>query len=450
MTAGVSATTPEVDLALERQIFRKLVTRLFPLLIVGIFVAYMDRANLGVVKAPMSEDLGLNATAFGLAAGIFYLGYLLFEVPSNIAMEKFGARIWLARIMISWGLVTTIMMFIGGPMSLNITRFLLGVAEAGFYPGIVLYLTFWFPARLFPRALSTFQVGIPVALAVTTLLSSSLLLLDGVFGIAGWRWVFLAQGVVTLLLGAVFLAFLPNSPKDAKWLTQQEKDYLAAHVPASERGSSHGPGAFRSVLRSAWAWVYALLYFSILLAFWSITYWLPTVIQETFEVGAVKAGFISSIPWVFCALVMVALGISSARTGDRRWHLIACLLIGGVGLLASTMMDSPILVLIALCFAAAGSQSGCPLFYSQTTSVFMGAIAAVAIAFINSLGNISGFVGPYIIGLLVDLTGDTRVGLMCMSGVFVVAALLAYVVTGKSASRPITLSSSSPESRARR
>lgn len=429
MTGDTTASVPPVDEALERQIFRKLILRLYPLLILGIFVAYMDRANLGVVKAPMSEDLGLTGAAFGLAAGVFYLGYLLFEIPSNIAMERFGARIWLARIMISWGLVTMVMMFIHGPTSLNILRFLLGVAEAGFYPGIVLYLTFWFPGRLFARAYSTFQVGIPVALALTTVISSSLLMLDGAFGIAGWRWVFLVQGAVTLVLGALFLMLLPNGPKTAKWLTPHERDYLLTHTHGGERGATHGKGALAQVAKSGLAWVYALLYFCITLAFWSITYWLPTVIQEKFEIGAVSAGFLSSIPWAVCAVIMVLLGKSSARTGDRRWHLIGSLLVGGVGLLASTMMDSPILVLVALCIAAAGSQAGIPLFYAQASMVFIGTVAAVSIAFINSLGNISGFVGPYLIGILTDITGNTRLGLLCMSGVFVVAAALFWVVT---------------------
>lgn len=406
--------------------------RLFPLLILGILIAYMDRANLAVVKTPMSEDLGLTATAFGLAAGVFYLGYLFLEIPSNIALHKFGARIWLARIMFSWGAVTVGFLFIQGPTGLNILRFLLGVAEAGFYPGVILYLTFWFPGRLFSRAFSTFQLGVPIALAVTTLITSAILLMDGVLGLAGWRWVFLLQGVATLVLGVVYLIFLPSSPKKAKWLTHREREYILEQVAATNPGgSAHEAGAFKKVARNGLAWTYALLYFCVLMAFWTITYWLPSVIADRFGVGAVQAGFLSAIPWAFCALVMYLAGLSAARTGDRRWHVVVGLSIGGIGLLMSTMVSSPILVLICLCFAAAGAQAILPLFFAQASAAFIGTASAVAIAFINSLGNVSGFVGPYAIGLLTDITGNTRLGLAIMSVFFLFGALLMLYVTRK-------------------
>jgi MFS family permease len=428
MTLKGTIATPAIDTKLEDRLFRKLAVRLFPLLILGILIAYMDRANLGVVNAPMSAELGLTATAFGLAAGVFYLGYLFLEVPSNIAMNRFGARIWLSRIMLSWGLVTGAMMFVQDPVSLNISRFLLGAAEAGFYPGIVLYMTFWFPPRLFPKALSIFQIGIPIALAVTTVISAGLLLLDGTLGLSGWRWVFLVQGLSTLVLGAAFLALLPAGPRTAKWLTPDERDYILAHA-GDRAGHAHEPGAFKRVAKSGLAWAFAVLYFFLTLSFWTITYWMPAVIKDRFAVGTVEAGLLSAIPWAVCALAMYLIGKSATRTGDRRWHLIGSLLVGGVGLLASTLVDSPVMVLLFLCIAASGSQAGLPLFYSQATSVFLGTVAAVAIAFINSLGNISGFVGPYVIGMLIDLTGSSRIGLMAMSGAFLVSAVLTYLLT---------------------
>ncbi|MEW1819204.1 MFS transporter [Arthrobacter sp. NPDC080031] len=429
MTLNGTLAQPAIDTKLEEKIFRKLAVRLFPLLILGILIAYMDRANLGVVNAPMSAELGLTASAFGLAAGVFYLGYLFLEVPSNIAMNRFGARAWLARIMFSWGAVTAAMMFIHDPMSLNITRFLLGAAEAGFYPGIVLYMTFWFPSRLFPRALSIFQLGVPIALAITTVISAGLLLLlDGTLGLSGWRWVFLTQGLATLVLGVAFLAFLPAGPQNAKWLTPDEREYILAHA-GDRAGHAHEPGAVKRVVKSGLAWAFALQYFFLTLSFWTITYWMPTVIKDRFGVGTVDAGLLSALPWAVCAVAMYLIGKSSARTGDRRWHLIISLLVGGVGLLASTFFDSPVMVLLFLCIAAAGSQAGLPLFFAQATSVFLGTVAAVAIAFINSLGNVSGFVGPYVIGVLVDLTGNTRIGLVAMSAAFLVSAVLTYVLT---------------------
>lgn len=435
--AGQDSTpaSPPVDATLERQIFRKLMVRLFPLLIIGMLMTYMDRANLAVVKAPMSDALGLDATAFGFAAGVFYLGYLFFEIPSNIALHRFGARRWLARIMFSFGIVTLGFTFINGAVGVYILRFLLGVAEAGFYPGVILYLTFWFPSRLFPRAISTFQLSVPIALAITTLISSSLLVLDGTFGLAGWRWVYVVQGTATILVAVAYLAFLPNGPKTAKWLSTRERDYVLSHVAAGNRsGSAHSPGAFAKVAKSKLAWTYALIYFCMLMAFWTITYWMPSVLQTAFDVSPVRAGYLASIPWAFCALIMYLSGLSSTRTGDRRWHIIIGLCIGAIALVLSTMVSSPIFVLVCLCFAAAGSQSILPLFFAQTSAVFIGTISAVAIAFVNSLGNISGFFGPFVTGLLTDMTGTTEIALIIMSAFFVFAALLTFYVTRSNAS----------------
>ncbi|MCP9953868.1 MFS transporter [Actinomadura madurae] len=421
--------TPKEDQALERRIFRRLGVRLFPLLVLILFVNFMDRANLGVVATPMSDDLGLSGSAFGLAAGLFYLGYLLFEVPSNVALHRFGARVWIARIMITWGIVTVALMFVTGPVSLNVLRFLLGAAEAGLFPGVILYLTFWCPGRLFARAYSTFQLAVPVGLALTSLITSAVLLMHGALGMAGWRWVFLIEGLPAIVLGVIVFFVLPNGPKNAKWLNPDERSYLLEHAQASEPGGAHRRGALAEVMRTPRVWIYAVLYFCMIVGFWTITYWLPTVVKEHFDVGTVGAGLISAIPWAFTAVVMFLVGISSTRTGDVRWHMIVCLVVGGLTLLASTLVGSPILALICLCFAAGGIQAASPLFWARTSTVFAGALCTVAIAFINSLGNISGLVGPYVLGLLTDLTGDTRLGLVVMSGFIMVAALLTFLVT---------------------
>ncbi|WP_314172166.1 MFS transporter [Streptomyces winkii] len=428
MTAEYTATPPEEDLDLERRTFRRLGLRLFPLLVLTLFVNFMDRANLGVVASPMSDDLGLSGSAFGLAAGLFYLGYLLCEVPSNVALNKFGARIWIARIMITWGLLTICLMFVSGPVSLNILRFLLGAAEAGLFPGIILYLTYWCPGRLFARAYSTFQVAVPVGLALTSLITSAILLMHDVLGLAGWRWVFLIEGLPAVLLGILVFLVLPNGPKDAKWLRPDEREYLLRHAQAARSGDTHRRGALAEVMRSKLTWIYAVLYFCMIIGFWTITYWLPTVVQEHFEVSAVSSGLISAVPWAFTAVAMVAVGISSTRTNDVRWHMIGCLVVGGLALLGSTLVDSPILALVLLCLAAGGTQAASPLFWARTSTVFAGALAAVAIAFVNSLGNVSGLVGPYVLGLLSDLTGDTRLGLVVMSIFILVAALLTSVI----------------------
>ncbi|MDF2443093.1 MAG: hypothetical protein JWR01_1296 [Subtercola sp.] len=417
------------DPVFEAQILKKVGRRLMPILLLGLFISYMDRANLGVLAAPMSKDLGLTASAFGLSAGLFYIGYLAFEIPSNIAMVKFGARIWFARIMVSWGVVVVLMALIPNEITLQILRILLGVAEAGFYPGVLLYLTFWYPQRVVGKAFSLLQVGIPISLALSSAITSALLLLEGLGGIAGWRWAFVLQGLPAVILGIYIFFVLPKKPADAKWLDDREKAYLQSQVAVEEGASGHGAKDLAKILVRPIAWVFSILYFCLVIGFWSLTYFLPQIVGQKFQVGPVQAGLISALPWVFTAFCVLFVMWNVARTGDRRWHMLICLLLAAIGLLTAAYTGNAVIALIGLSFGAAGMQSVSPVFWTMPASVFVGASAAIAIAMINSLGNISGLIGPWVLGVLQDATQSAQTGLAIMAGFFVIAAVMSFIMS---------------------
>ena len=417
---------PAPDPVLEKEILTKVTLRLMPILILGLFISYVDRANLGILYKPMSLSLGMSATAFGLAAGMFYIGYLLFEIPSNMAMTRFGARKWIARIMVSWGIVTIVMAGVQGEASLFALRVLLGIAEAGFFPGVLFYLTLWYPPRALGRSYSILEIAIPISLALASILTSSLLLLDGWAGLEGWRWVFILQGLPAVLLGGYVFFAMADGPGKAKWLSQQEKSYLQSQVTQSE---GHEISEFRHlpvVFGNKVAWALAAVYFCMLIGFWSVTYFLPQIIQERFHVSPVKAGFLAAIPWLLAGIAIYLVGKSSERTGDRKWHMFVCLGTAGVGLFMGAAVDSPVLALLGLSLGAAGMQSSVPLFWTMPSTSFTAATAAIAIAMINSIGNLSGLIGPFMLGFFQDLTGNSRTGLYFMAGFFFLAAVLAF------------------------
>jgi MFS family permease len=426
MTTTLKATDPGI----EARVYRKVAVKILPLLALGMFISYIDRANLGVIAAPLSADLGLTAASFGLAAGFFYIGYLLFEIPSNMMLARVGARVWLARIMLTWGIVTFVMAFMQNDVSLYIMRFLLGLAEAGFTPGAVLFLALWCPARLLPKAMSWFNLAVPVALAVGSVVTSSLLLLDGAGGIAGWRWVFVLESLPAIVLAVVIFFALPSSPAKAKWLDDDEKAYLAEHVTQRPDAGAHELKQLPKALRRPSLWAFAVTYFCILIGFWSITYFLPSIVKEQFKLGVVGSGFVSAIPWVFSAVVMLLIGRSISKTGERRWHLTIPMVAAAVGLFAGVLSGNPFLSLAGISIAAAGFFAVLSTFHATVTQVYAGGLAAISIALVNSVGNVSGLVGPYIQGWLTDATGSSSAGLLVMSGFFAVAAVFTYLLVG--------------------
>ncbi|MCR4470432.1 MFS transporter [Burkholderia sp. SCN-KJ] len=414
---------------LERNLFRKISWRLMPLLLLGYFISFIDRANVGVMYTPLTKALGLTPSGFGLAAGLFYIGYLLFEIPSNVAITKYGARVWLSRILITWGLVTVALAASQGAKSFYVLRILLGVAEAGFYPGVLFYLTLWYPKRSLHRAYSIFEVCVPIALAAGSIVTSGLLLLDGARGFAGWQWVFVLEGVPAVALGFYMFKYMPARPQDARWLTPDEAKFINQQVAVPVERHESETTLLLKIAKDGLSWVFSALYFSFVIAFWSVTYFLPKIVQERFHVGAVDAGLISAIPWVAAVAVILIVSKTSSRTGDRRWHMLVLLCAAGLGLFLSAYVQSPVIALIGLCLGAAGMQGAVPLFWTMPSLVFQGAMNAIALAMVNSLGNLSGLAGPWILGLLTELTGNSRAGLYVMSGFFFFSAFLAFAVS---------------------
>jgi MFS family permease len=400
--------------------------KILPIVMLGMFISYIDRANLGVIAGPLSLDLGLTAASFGLAAGFFYIGYLVFEIPSNMILSKVGARLWLGRIMLTWGIVTVGMAFMQNEVTLYIMRFLLGLAEAGYSPGVALFLALWFPAHLLPRAYSYLNLAVPIALCIGSVVTSSILLLDGVGGVAGWRWVFIIEGIPAIALAIYIFFALPSTPAKAKWLTDEEKDYLASSTTQPQSAEAHTFKAFTGAMRRPSLWVFAATYFSMLIGYWSITYFLPTIVKEQFGLGVVESGFVSAIPWVIAAISMFIVLRSIKRTGDRKWHLTGLMAAAAIGLFLGVISGNPFLALGGITIAAIGFFGALSTFQATILQVYAGALAAVSIAFVNSVGNLSGLVGPYILGALTDSTGSTSAGLLLMSGFFAIATVLTY------------------------
>jgi MFS family permease len=412
--------------AVEARVYRKMAVKILPIVMLGMFISYIDRANLGVVAGPLSLDLGLTAASFGLAAGFFYIGYLLFEIPSNMIMAKVGARLWLGRIMLTWGVIVIAMAFMQNDVSLYVMRFLLGVAEAGYSPGVALFLALWFPAYLLPKAYSYLNLAVPFALCIGSVITSSLLALDGLGGLAGWRWVFIIEGIPAIVLSVYIFIALPSTPAKAKWLDADEKAYLEANVTQRSGAGAHELKALPNALRRPSLWVFALTYFTMLIGYWSITYFLPTIVKERFGLGVVASGFVSAIPWVLAAVIMFAVLRSIKRTGDRKWHLTILMAAAAIGLFLGVISGNPFLALLGISIAAAGFFGALSTFQATILQVYAGALAAVSIAFVNSVGNLSGLVGPYILGYLTDSTGSTSAGLIVMAGFFAISAVLIY------------------------
>jgi D-galactonate transporter len=399
--------------------YAKVFWRIVPFLMLCYVVAYLDRVNVGFAKLQMSQDLAFSETVYGLGAGIFFLGYFLFEVPSNILMHRIGARIWIARIMITWGLVSAAFVFVKTPAMFYFMRFLLGLAEAGFYPGIILYLTYWYPAHRRARIIAVFMSAIPVAGIFGNPLSGWIMdAFHGSSGMQGWQWMFILEAIPALLIGVLVLLYLKNGIRDAHWLTEPEKRLLEAEIRADHRGtqSDHSLGA---VFKSGRVWLMCLIYFAFVMGQYGLTFWMPTLIKATGVKGNLNIGLLSAIPFVCAVIAMNLFGRSADARRERRWHLVIPAMLGAAGfVVAASFVDNTVVAVAALSLAAAGVLTCAPLFWSLPTSFLSGAAAAVGIAMINSVGNLAGFVSPYLVGTLKDLTHSTQ------SGMYVLAAML--------------------------
>jgi ACS family tartrate transporter-like MFS transporter len=419
-----------VDNAVGRATLAKITLRLIPFMFVLYIVAFLDRVNVGFAALQMNEDLGFSDTVYGLGAGIFFIGYFVFEVPSNLIMERVGARVWIARIMITWGVISSAMFLVGGETSFYILRFLLGVAEAGFFPGMILYLTYWFPARERARRVALFMTAIPIAGVFGSPLSGALLTLDGFAGLEGWQIMFLAEGIPAVLLGLVVLRFLPNGPDEAGWLQPEERTWLRGALEQENRiKSEHGEYTTRQALTNGKVWLLSAIYFGIVTSLYGVSFWLPLIIEDISGFGVFAVGLLGAIPYLAGAVGMVLLARHSDATGERRWHVAVAAFVGAVGLVLTGAAGSSTLVeMAALTLAALGIYSTLATFWSLPTAFLSGTAAAAGIALINSVGNLGGFVGPYVVGFLSDATGSFYAGLLLLAALVLVAGLLALAV----------------------
>ncbi|KIA62087.1 MFS transporter [Nocardia vulneris] len=419
--------TPDVS----RATLRKVVIRLVPFLGLLYFVNYLDRVNIGFAgPSGMKADLGLTETAFGLASGIFFIGYLVLEVPSNVALHRFGARRWIARILASWGLVATAMAFVPNETVLYILRFVLGVAEAGFFPGILLYLTYWFPQNQRAKIVALFMVAVPVSTALGSTLSSLIIQYGhGVFGLSGWRFMFLVEGLPAIFLAVVTWFYLTDSPAQARWLTRDERQWLSSELAAEQAAvEKQEQWTLRKALTDSRVLGLALVYGGIVYGLYALGFFLPTIIngfQEQYgtHYSVVQRGLINAVPYVIGAVVMVLWSRHGDRTGERAWHVALPALVGGLAIPIALYLGNPFAAMAAVTVCAVGVLAALPTFWALPSTFLSGAAAAAGIALINSIGNISGFAAPYITGWLKDWTGTQRAGLWVVGGCMIASAV---------------------------
>jgi MFS family permease len=401
---------------LERATMRRVARRLLPLLILCYFVAYLDRVNVGFAALTMNHALGFTAAVYGFGSGIFFLGYFIFEVPSNVLMSKIGARIWIARILITWGIISAGTAFIVGPVSFYSVRFALGIAEAGFFPGIILYLTWWFPSYYRSRIVGIFMAAIPISNIVGSLVSGVLLNLDGWLGLAGWQWLFIIEAVPAVVLGIVFWIYMTDWPAQAHWLAPAQREWLIARLAAEQtRREAIRSYTLKEALLDRRVLLLSLVYFGGTFSGYGIVLFQPQIVHRLAE-GFGMTGVINAIPYVFAAAAMVLWGQHSDRTGERSWHVAIAYSVSSAGLIATSLMVDPIMTMTMLVIAAMGQSSTGPTFWTLPTAMLTGTAAAGGIALINALGNLGGFFGPYVFGLIKDATGGSfTVGLIVIA-----------------------------------
>ena len=406
--------------------------RLLPFLFLLYVVSYLDRINVGFAALQMNAALGFSSVTYSLGAGIFFVSYTLLEIPSNVVLARVGARLWIARIMITWGIVSAAMMFVRSAAAFYVLRFALGAAEAGFFPGIIYCLTRWFPRRERARAIAGFMTAVVVAGVVGGPVSGALLSLDGVGGLAGWQWLFVVEGLPAVVLGVIVLRMLPEQPSDARWLTSDEQRALAARL-AQEAAELTGPSAVHTIggaLTSGRVWLLAAAYFTIPVALYAMGFWMPQIVRNASGGSNLTVGLLSAIPYAVAAVGMVLIGWNSDRTGERRWHIALSAIVGGAGFAAAGLVHGVVPSIAALSLAMLGLASMLGPFWAFATSFLSGIGAAAGIALVNSVGNIGGFVGPNVIGYAQETTRSFAGGLIVIGAVLVAGGLLVLPMNG--------------------
>lgn len=416
---------------LEKRVMRKVTLRIVPFIMLLYFIAFLDRVNIGFAALTMNQDLGFSPTVFGIGAGIFFLGYFLFEVPSNLILHKVGARIWIARVMITWGFVSGCMAFVQGTTSFYLLRFLLGVAEAGFFPGIILYLGGWFPAAKRAQVTAIFMAAAPLSTALGSPISAALLQMHGLMGYAGWQWMFVLDAIPALVFGIVVLFFLTDRPAKAKWLTDEEREWLQNTMQAEElaRGAKQS-SAWRGMADKR-VLALALVYFGTSAGLYTLGIWSPQIISS-FGASSFETGFLNAFPATVGVMGMILWARHSDRTQERRWHVIAACLLAIAGLVYAANVSTLLTVIVALTLVTVGISASKPPLWSMPGQFLSGSAAASGIAAINSIGNLGGFVGPLMVGVIRQHTGSYSLGLYFVAGLLAISALTVLVLSAKS------------------
>ena len=411
--------------AIEKSAMRKIYIRLLPFAILSYFLAYIDRINVSFAALTMRGDLGITAAEYGFALGTFYWGYFLCEVPSNIIMEKVGARIWIARIMISWGILAGITAMVVGPTSFGFVRFFLGVAEAGFFPGIVLYFTYWFPTYHHARIVSGFLIGLPIAVAGGAPISTALLGLDGWLGLKGWQIMYIAEAIPTVIIGIVTLFVLIDRPEQAKFLTREEKDWLSAKLLA-ERKAKEAVRTFSTLgaMFDSKVLLLSLNYFGIVVASLGILFFVPQIIKSIGVTDNMTVGWLTMIPYLSGGVGLVTWGLVSDRMNERRWNLLAACAVSALGLVIAGLTIGSWWAMVGLSIATFGFYGSKGPFWSMPPMFLTGTAAAATIAWINSIGNLGGFFGPWYVGVIKDMTGSYAGGLFGLAALCIMSAVV--------------------------
>jgi len=417
-----------MDRTLERSTMRKVYLRLLPFAVLCYILAYVDRINVSFAGLTMRDDIGMSAATFGFAVGMFYWGYFIFEVPSNVILEKIGARIWIARIMVTWGLLAAATAFVKDSTSFGVVRFLLGVAEAGFFPGIILYFTYWFPSNHHARIVAGFLVGLPVAVALGSPISTALLGLDGLFNFRGWQVMYIAEALPTIVLGIICYFVLTDRPQEAKFLTEEERNWLVTTI-ASERRATEEVRRYTmwEALYNPKVLLLALNYFGIVTASLGMLFFIPQIIKSLGNYSNMTVGWLTMIPYICGGIAMVVWGRISDRMNERRWNLFIGCVFSTVGLLIAGMTMGSWWALVGMSIAAMGFYGSKGPFFAMPPMFLSGPALAAGIAWINSLGNLGGFFGPWYVGVMKDLTGSFAGGLYGLALLGLVAAIVCAV-----------------------
>ncbi len=428
----VPASVPARDTALEDRAYAKVDRRIVPFLFLCYILAYLDRVNVGFAKLQMSKDLGLSDAAFATGAGIFFIGYFFFEVPSNVALKKFGARLWIARIMITWGIISAAMMFVTGEWSFHAMRFILGLAEAGFFPGMIYYLTLWYPSRQRSTRTAWFVSAVALAGVIGNPVSGMIMdRFSGSLGLAGWQWLYLMEGIPSVLVGIWVIFYLDSSIQEAKWLTAEEKAALIEAVESEEKTKREH--RLIDAFRSGAVYLLSAIYFTLVIGIYGIAFWLPAIVEALGVTGYLNIGLITAIPYGVCAIGMLILSHNSDRTGERRLHYVLNMTAGAIGIaLSGACASNPALAIVFLSIGTLGTIGSMPLFWPMPSAFLTGTAAAAGIGVINSIGNLGGYIGPNVPVWTKLISADPSAPLYVIAAILLLGAALTLFFVPKS------------------